>query len=216
LTIRGQIDCSSRTDALPGSFSADALGYPDYELREAAREAKEHAASFPLLAARFRLTGGSFALDKQSSTSVAALNENFSWHAEGDCVGVVSLIRADARTAANSAFLRAPFWLPKEWDFALHRRKTGLFLNQGYPLILDEQLEISLPPGTQLSALPALTENREGPLKWKVEWTKESEAKLRATFRAALAAGELSASEASAFQQQLRAMISALSTIIPL
>jgi hypothetical protein len=137
-------------------------------------------------------------------------------HAEGNCIGVLSLTPAQARSAANSALLRAPFWLPKEWELALHRRKTGLFLNQGYPLILDEHLEISLPPHTQLSALPNVSENREGPFKWKLEWTKDRNSKLVASFRATLAAGELSAAEASTFQQQLRAMLAALNTIVPL
>src|SRR5205823_6297315 len=63
LTLRAEIDCSGGSDVLPVRFSANASGYPDYELREAAREAKEHGASFPLLASHFRLSSGSFALE---------------------------------------------------------------------------------------------------------------------------------------------------------
>ena len=45
-------------------------------------------------------------------------------------------------TAGGSRLLRAPFWLPKEWDLALHRRKAGLYLNQGYPLTLEEEFVV--------------------------------------------------------------------------
>ena len=43
LKVRGEVDCSGAMDALPVKLSATALGYPDYELRTTAREAKEHA-----------------------------------------------------------------------------------------------------------------------------------------------------------------------------
>ena len=222
LVIHAEIDCSSAADVVPVRFSADALGYPDYELREAARQAKEHAASLPLLSSRFRLTAGSFALDKQSGSSVASLNENFSWHAEGNCVGLISSALSDgsisdhASRIATHALLRIPFWLPKEWDLALHRRKTGLFLSQGYPLTLEEKLEITLPSNVQISALPATSENKQGPLQWKLEWQKTNEDKLRTTFRARLSSGELSAAEALTFQQQLRGLLSSLNNVVPL
>lgn len=215
LTIHAESDCSGGSDVLPVSFSVDALGYPDYELREAAREAKEHAASFPLLMSCFRLTAGSFALDKQSSTSVATLNENFSWRGEGNCIGMLSRISGDTN-GSPSALLRAPCWLPREWDLALHHRKTGLFLNQGYPLTLEEQLEITLPPNARISVLPPSVENKQIPLQWKLEWTKAEKAKLRVNFHAVLFNGELSAAEATAFQEQLRALLSALNAVVPL
>ena len=82
LKVRGEVDCSGAMDALPVKLSATALGYPDYELRTTAREAKEHAVGVPLLAAKYRPAAGSFALESQSATSVAALNEDF--HLAGD------------------------------------------------------------------------------------------------------------------------------------
>ncbi len=215
LRILAQLDCSGRTDLLPASVIADALGYPDYELREAAREGKEHAASFPLLSARFRLTAGSFALERQSGTPVAALNENFSWHADGNCIGLLSSAPGDpASSTGHQTFLRVPFWVPREWEFALHRRKTGLFLNQGYPLTLEEQLEITLPANANPAAFHAASENKQGPFHWNLEWEKTGNAKLLARFRVVLPSGELSAAEAATFQQELRAMLSALSTLI--
>src|SRR5207253_3125354 len=79
IKIRGIVDCSEPLDPLPVALTVTALGYPDYELRSAAREIKEHRSSVPLLAAWFRPVAGSFALEKQNSTPVSSLEEDFSW-----------------------------------------------------------------------------------------------------------------------------------------
>ena len=178
-------------------------GYPDYELRSAAREAKEYWASLPLLSARFRPVAGSFALEKQSATAVSALDENFAWQAEGMCLGTSAMTDGKWR-------LQAPFWLPKEWDLALHRRKAPLFLNQGYPLTLEEEIEFALPSRAQPLALPGVVENKAEPLSWRIEWRKSDDDKLTAHFHAELARGELSPSDTSILQQQLRELLGAL------
>ena len=203
LKVRGEVDCSGPMEALPVKLTATALGYPDYELRTTAREMKEHAVGVPLLTAKFHPTAGSFALESQSATSVAALNEGFAWRAGGTCVGLCS-------TAGKSGLLRAPFWLPKEWDLALHRRKAGLYLNMGYPLTLEEEFEFALPPNAQPSALPGVKESNAAPLRWRVEWTKLAEGRLAARLRAELASGELTAMETPVFQKQLRELLAAL------
>jgi hypothetical protein len=203
LKVRGEVDCSDAMDALPTKLSATALGYPDYEMRTTAREAKEHAFGVPLLAAKFRPAAGSFALESQSATSVAALNEDFTWRASGTCVGLYS-------TAGNGGLLRAPFWLPKEWDLALHHRKAALYLNMGYPLALEEEFEFALPPKAQPADLPGARENTAAPLRWRVEWTKLDGSKLTARLRAELARGELSVAETPALQKQLRELLAAL------
>jgi Domain of Unknown Function with PDB structure (DUF3857)/Transglutaminase-like superfamily len=209
LTVRGEIDCTHGFNELPTSFEVAAFGYPDYELRESARAAKEHAGAVPFLSARYRLSGGSFALEKQIATPVAALDRDFAWRAKGSLIGSVSKLPDDS-TNSNRASLRPSFWLPKEWDLALNQRKSALFLNQGYPLTLDEQLEFTLPSRSQVARLPGPAANTRGPLKWKLEWTKPNDARLQATLRAELSTGELSVGETSALQQQLRALISAV------
>jgi transglutaminase-like putative cysteine protease len=203
LKVSGEVDCSGPIDALPVKLHATASGYPDYELRTAARESKGHAQTLPLLAAQFRPAAGSFALETQGATSVAALNEDFAWHATGTCVGLWS-------TAGGSRWLRAPFWLPKEWDLALHRRKAGLYLNQGYPLMLEEEFEFILPAETQPGVLPGVSENKSAPLRWRIEWAKIGNDKLSARMRAELAGGELSPAETPALQKQLRELLAAL------
>jgi len=203
LQVRGEVDCSGGMDALPVKFNATAQGYPDYELRTTARQAREHAFTLPMLAAKFRPVAGSFALESQSASSVAALNENFTWQASGTCVGLFT-------KAAGSGLLRVPFWLPKEWDLALHRRQAGLFLNQGYPLTLEEEFEFTLPAKAQPVVLPGVSESNTAPLRWRIEWTKVSDVKLAARMRAELARGELTAAETPVMQRQLRELLAAL------
>src|SRR5713226_9446155 len=70
--------------------------------------------------------------------------------------------------------LHSPFWLPKEWDLALHQRKGALFLNEGYPLTLDEEFAFELPTKVQVFELPGLAENDQEPLRWRIEWANGS------------------------------------------
>jgi hypothetical protein len=176
------------------------LGYPDYELRAAAREMKR--STVPVLTAKFQPAAGVFELEQQSFTPVSALSENFAWSAEGKCVGLLS-------ATGGKGQLRAPFWLPREWELALHRRKSALFLNQGYPLRLDEEIELSLPATAQQVLLPAAVENPSEPLRWQVEWSKSGD-KVIARLRVELARGELSLADTPALQKQLRELLSAL------
>jgi hypothetical protein len=203
LKVRGEVDCSGPMDALPVKLTATALGYPDYELRTTAREARGHASTLPVLAVKFRPAAGSFALESQSSTSVAALSEDFTWRAAGTCVGLFARVR-------GGGLLRAPFWLPREWDLALHRRKAALYLNQGYPLTLEEEFEFALPAKAQPAVLPGVRENTTAPLRWRVEWAKLGDDKLVARLHAELAQGELTTAETPVLQQQLRELLAAL------
>jgi hypothetical protein len=203
LKLRGEVNCSEPSDVLPITLSVIALGYPDYELRAAARGTKEHGASFPLLAAKFRPAAGSLALEKQTASAVSALDENFSWKGEGTWVGGSSV-------SGGTRWLHSPFWLPKEWDLALHRRKAGLFLNQGYPLTLEEVFEFALPAKAQPGSLPGVSENKTEPLRWRIEWTRIGDDKLAARLHAELARGEFSMAETPLLQKQLRELLAAM------
>jgi hypothetical protein len=203
LKLRGELDGSGPTDALPCALNATASGYQDYEWRTAAREAKGHGASFPLLTARFRPAAGAFALDKQSATAISALDEDFSWQANGTCVGLVA-------ATPGKWLVHAPFWLPKEWDLALHRRTGPLFLNQGYPLTLDEEFVFKRRLKAGPASFPPTAENDKEPLRWHIEWAKISDDKLAARFHAELARGELSPGESALVQRQIRSLLSAL------
>lgn len=203
LELRGQATCAGSTEAIPMSLTATAFGFPDYELRNVAKEGRQHRGAMPLLAAHYRPVSGSFALEKQRATPVSALRETFTWQAEGSCVGL-------SPPAGKAGFLHAPFWIPKEWDAALHDRQSPLYLNQGYPLTLEEKFEIRLPPGAQTTSLPPLSEALDEPLRWRIQWAKIGEDQVLAQFHAELCRGELSADETSVFQQQLRRLFARL------
>ena len=186
-----------------GKLAVKAHGYPDYELREVARETKGNHDAMPLLAAKLRPANGSFALENQTASSVSAMAGDFAWHAEGTFLGLTT-------TLTGQRLLRAPFWLPREWEAALHQRHSPLFLNQGYPLTLDEQFSLQLPNGSRCSELPPARENNEGPLHWRIEWTRVADDKLAAHFQAQLIRGDLSLAETMSFQKQLRPLITTL------
>ena len=106
--------------------------------------------------------------------------------------------------------LRAPFWLPKEWELALHRRHAGLYLDQGYPLTLEEEFVFALPAQAQPRSLPGVSENKTDPLHWRVEWATIGDGKLAARLHVELKRGQFSAAETPGLQQQLRELLAAL------
>jgi len=203
LNLRAQVTYSGDAEALPANFHVITKGFPDHELRTAAREAKQMK-SLPLLSARFRPVAGAFGLEKQRFTPVSALDEDFEWKAEGKWAGILSV-------TGDKCSVHSPFWLPREWDLAFHARKAPLFLNQGYPLTLDEEFEFAFgEKAPQNISLPAVSENDEGPLRWKLEWSQRNKHLLNAKLYLVLAGGELSASDADALQKQLRRLLAAL------
>ncbi len=205
LSINGQVAWSENLEGMPAEIKAVAKGYPDYEFRATAREAREHRASLPLLTAKYHPLSGSFALSSQSATPISNLQEDFSWRGEGTCIGL-------GARSGNKATLRSPFWIPREWDLALHQRHSPLFINQGYPLVLEQEFEFALPSGSKASALPKICENSQDPLRWRVEWSTIGDDKVRARFSAQLQRGELTDADTAVFQEQLRQLLPALSS----
>lgn len=114
--------------------------------------------------------------------------------------------------AGRDCTIHSPFWIPREWDLALNRRHAPLFLNDGYPLTLDEEIQITVPPGTEHSELPAAARGTEGPLAWQIDWARRPDGRLVATLRAELRHGDLSISETAQFQTQVRALLAALAS----
>jgi hypothetical protein len=204
LVIRGKVHGNPFSEGLRANLTATSTGYPDYELRNTAREAKEDLAALPLLASRFRPAAGSFALASQRASPVSALDQDFTWQAEGEMVGLMS-------ASGRKRLIHSPFWLPKEWDLALNRRQAPLFLHAGYPLTLEQEFTFELPPESRTEECPRPCGQEEGPLRWRVEWARERSHQLVARLKAQLARGDLSAAETQAFQQQLRALWSAIS-----
>jgi len=92
----------------------------------------------------------------------------------------------------------------------LHRRKSGLHLNQGYPLRLEEEFVFTLPANAQPGTLPGVSENKTEPLRWRIEWVRIGDGQVAARFQAELVRGEFLAAETPGLQQQLRELLAAL------
>ena len=117
-----------------------------------------------------------------------------------------------SRGWATASFCARRFGCPNEWDLALHRRRAPLYLNQGYPLTLDEEFEFTLRPGAQPAVLPGVSENSAEPLRWRIEWAKLGNDKVAARMSAELARGELSPAETPVVQKQMRQLLAALAS----
>ncbi|HEY5913839.1 MAG TPA: transglutaminase domain-containing protein, partial [Verrucomicrobiae bacterium] len=205
LTISGRIGWPEKQEGFPAELTVTAKGYPDYELRTIVRQAKDRHASAPLLAARYRPVAGSFALKTQTATAASALGDDYVWQAQGACIGL-------AAGPANTTRLRSPFWVPREWDLALHQRQSALFLNQGYPLTLEEEFDFKLPPGAKPGVLPPPIGNDRPPLRWRVEWASLGHEKISARFSAQMPSGELTEAATVLAQEQLRTLLMALAS----
>jgi hypothetical protein len=205
IRLTARLEAPDASGALATRLEAVGTGYADYELRAAARQAGR--AAQPVLGEGLRPWAGAFALTSQSHTPVGALQQEFAWRGEGAFHGLLAPLRG--RDGSVRA-LQAPFWLPRDWDLALHRRRSPLFLNQGYPLVLEETVEVALPPSADVLPLPAALSGEGGPLRWRVAWSRGDGPRLVGRLELRLASGELTWEETVAFQEQVRALHAAL------
>jgi hypothetical protein len=60
--------------------------------------------------------------------------------------------------------------------------------------------------------LPEARENKEEPLRWRIQWAKLSDDKLSVSLQAELARGELSPEETTAVQRQVRELLAGMDT----
>ena len=103
-----------------GRLEARTTGFVDYRLRQTARDLADVARNTPLIAVDHRPVAGQFSLAEQRSTDASDLGRTFEWSASGSWTGVVAAGPDGARS------VRAPFWIPAEWEEALHRRRAPL------------------------------------------------------------------------------------------
>lgn len=205
LSITSTVNIVSASEPAECSLRAETSGYTDYQLRASALQMGGHRTTEPVLAVQYHPVCGLLEMAKQNFTSVSDVDEPFAWNANGRWSGLVT-----ATPDSGRSLLRAPFWLPGEWQAALHPRKSPLFLNEGYPLTLDQQIDFTLPAGAG-AELPQAQKSDAGPLRWQIEWSKAAANKVSAHFRVELAAGELSAEDTAKFQKQLDALYTAVS-----
>ena len=202
LTLVAKVNCSDLA-ATSIDLEVDTRGYMDYDLRAAAQELPSRRSRQPVLDQRFRPTAGAYALSTQSFTPISDLETNFSWRATGRAWGL-------ATAQGNRTHLQACFWLPRDWDEALHARSQPLFLNEGYPLLLNERCEFHLPGTTADLVLPEAARNETGPLRWSVRWIRETDLEVTTEFTLELTSGELTQAETTLFQDQLSRLVAVL------
>jgi hypothetical protein len=186
-----------------GTLEARAAGYPDYALRSALRGIGPDDTTRPVLGEEYRAAAGVFALEAQQSTAAGALDRDFTWTARGSWSGLA------AEGPGRGLTVRAPFWLPREWEAALHPRRSPLFLNQGYPLTLEETYRIAPPPGSARPSLPRARVSEAGPLRYAVRWSEDAGAVV-ASLSVEVGRGELVEADTAPFQAQLRGLLAAL------
>jgi transglutaminase-like putative cysteine protease len=185
------------------TLAVRALGFADYALRQVARAASGPGATRPVFAEAFRATAGSVGLQTQAHTAASALDREFEWRGEGRWVG----LHFDLGGGHRGVF--APFWLPREWEAARHARRSGLFVNSGYPLVLDERVALALPSGAGAAVLPPARKNERAPLRYDLTWTAAAADRLEARLRVELTSGEIAAGDVGLFQDQLRDLLAA-------
>jgi hypothetical protein len=196
------VEVPAATDA-DGALRARAQGFTDYALRQAARAAAGQGATRPVLAELLRPTSGALALTSQTHTPVGELGSDFEWTARASWAGL------ETPLAAGTRLVRPPFWLPSEWDHALHARRSGLLLGYGYPLALEEHVHLALPPGSVEVVLPPPQASETAPLRYALTWARETTDRIEARLTVELASGELDAEGAQSFQTQLRSLLAA-------
>jgi len=190
-------------DRWVSALEVKSTGYADYELRWAARAAAGEPTTRPVLSEAYRPVAGLFEMQRQSHTPTSDLERDFAWNADGAWAGLAGSVTA-------SQIVRAPFWMPREWETAIHKRRLPLYLNQGYPLAMDQEIQIRLPPGASRVLVPASQADEKGPLRWRVDWLYQGGDKVTAHLVAELSRGELSWEETVAFQSQLAALMGTL------
>ncbi len=203
-SLRTELTWSLTNDACAATWRAAATGYSDYELRRVAAALNGARPAFPILGEAWETVAGRLSLSTQEFTPAARLDQEFAWTGSGRFLGL--------RSAAGARTLwRAPFWLPREWNQALHPRKAPLFLNQGYPLRLEQVVEARLPAGAGALDLPPARASDQAPLRWKLEWSRAAAETVRASLHLELGPGTLSPAAAAQFAEQLGALLTALS-----
>jgi hypothetical protein len=163
-----------------GHIDAQGQGYADYLLRASAKDWNDKARMAPLLSGVFSPSSGAFEAAKQDAADVAALDQIYTWSADGTWSGLVS-----ALPQSPERMVRFPAWLPREWTMALLPRTSPMLLNEGYPMQVDQSCTFRLPAGCRELKLPASQHEDGTELTWKLSWSQptagEVDAKLELT-----------------------------------
>jgi hypothetical protein len=159
----------------------------------------------PLLSGVFTPSSGAFEAGKQDAGDVAALEQNFTWGADGTWSGLVS-----ALPQSPERMVRFPAWLPKEWTMALLPRTSPMLLNEGYPMQVTQTCKFKLPAACRELKLPASQHDDGTALAWKLSWLQPSADEVDAELELSLLDANLDPPATQAFQASCRRLQNAL------
>jgi transglutaminase-like putative cysteine protease len=206
LSVKMTADFTGADDRVAQAhIEAQGQGYADYLLRYTAKEWNEKARLAPLLDGAFTPASGALAAAKQNAADVAALEQDFSWSADGTWSGLVS-----ALPQSPVRMVRFPAWLPKEWTMALLPRTSPMLLNEGYPMQVTQTCAFKLPAGCREVKLPAPQHNDGPALAWKLSWSQPSAGEVDATLELSLLDANLDPATTQAFQSSCKQLENAL------
>ncbi len=206
LTVKMTADFTGADERVAQAHvEAKGEGYADYLLRYSAKEWNEKAKLAPLLEGVFAPVSGAFEATKQDAADVSALEQDFSWSADGTWSGLVS-----ALPQSPVRMVRFPAWLPREWTLALLPRTSPMLLNNGYPMQVTQMCAFRLPASAKELKLPA-AQHDDGPaLAWKLSWSRPSAGEVDAELELSLLKANLDPATTQAFQASCRRFQNAL------
>jgi hypothetical protein len=201
LTIRSTTDFGKKTDdGVPVRMTVTTEGFPDYILRGAARAVAGRTRTRPLPLTALDPVNGVFALADQGFTPPAALERPFEWHGTGRWTGILTEVD-------GAAVLSPPLLLPAEWKAALHQRTSPLYLHEGYPLTLEQEVVFLLDGFA--GEVPAEQSGDAAGLRWRLTWEAD-DGRLTARLEVVLPRGEMDRETSQSFQSELRRLYGAL------
>ena len=206
LSVQMTADFTGADDRVArGHIDAQGQGYADYLLRASAKEWNDKARLAPLLSGVFSPSSGAFEAAKQDAADVAALEQIYTWSADGTWSGLVS-----ALPQSPERMVRFPAWLPKEWTMALLPRTSPMLLNEGYPMQVDQDCTFKLSAGCRELKLPA-SQYDDGPaLAWKLSWSQPTAGEVNAKLELTLLDANPDSAATKEFQASCRRLQNAL------
>ncbi len=167
-------------------------GFADYALRSALNARK---GSIGVLDSLFQPVSGRFEPSQEESSSTDDLSAPATCMTSGTWRGLISAV-----PASKTKLMFLPAWVPSQWDLAALPRHNDLFLNEGYPMSIEQNFTIDLSPDARGVEVPA-NAGRKGPaLSWDLEWSKVSDQKITAKLTISLEKSTLDSAGVADFQ----------------
>lgn len=182
-----------------------ATGIFDYEARATSRMVAAKRLKISILSSIVEPRVGTFRLAHQKATAVDALSQPFDWNISGSYSGLIAELPGHA-----GRILNAPFLLPAQWSELEQTRTRSLYIQQGYPGELEQQIIFRLPPDSGTVLIPEAAGTEDGPLRWRVVWRQTSGSSLEVNCWIAWPDGEMNRSQTELFEMEWKRLRAAV------